>query len=160
VAQPDNVVPLRHPPIRKDIVIRSDVAHTFAVFTSKIGHWWPTNPYSLGGQERVVDVKVEPALGGRVYEVWTDGQEVDWGKVIAWDPPGRFAMTWHTLPTVTEVELRFRPLGPAVTRVELEHRGWDRLTEEQLVEAANRYGGYETGWQTILAAFRHAAEAG
>jgi hypothetical protein len=139
-------------------VVRSDVAHTFDVFTRKLGEWWPTRPYSLGGADRVVDVQMERSLGGRVYEVWSDGQEVDWGKVTAWDPPGRFAMTWHTLPAVTEVELRFRALGPAVTRVQLEHRGWERLTEEQMVEATNRYGGYVAGWKQILGVFKAAAE--
>jgi hypothetical protein len=54
------------------------------------------------------------------------------------------------MPGGTEVELRFRTLGPALTRVELEHRGWERLTEEQLAAVSAVAGGYSAGWAHIL----------
>ncbi|MDG6106339.1 SRPBCC domain-containing protein [Dactylosporangium aurantiacum] len=159
--EPDKVVPLRgRAPIRQTIVIRSDIEHTFTVFTRDIGRWWPTQPFSLG-TGKVVDVRLDGRPGGRVYELWADGTEVDWGEILVWEPPARFAMTWTTLPVVTEVELHFRALGPAVTRVELEHRGWDRLSTEQLaavVDMSAQYGGYEGGWTRILAELRTAAE--
>ena len=153
----DRVRALQRPPIRQGIVIRSDVAHTFDTFVRTIGQWWPTRPFSMG-QARVTDVVFEARLDGRVYEIWDDGHEVDWGRVIAWEPPARFAMTWEILPAVTEVELRFRALGPAVTRVELEHRGWERLTEEQLAAATGVGGGYEAGWRQVLDTLRQAIE--
>jgi len=31
-------------------------------------------------------VTVERRTGGRVYETWTDGTEVTWGELLAWDP--------------------------------------------------------------------------
>lgn len=154
---PDNVRPLRRPPIRQATLVRSDVAHTFEVFVRDIGAWWPTRPFSLG-QDKVTGVTFERALGGRVYETWADGTEVDWGTVIAWQPPERFAMTWTALPGGTEVELRFAALGPALTRVALEHRGWEQLTEEQLAAATSVPGGYDAGWAHILALFTHTVE--
>ena len=45
------------------------------------------------------------------------GTEVDWGEVLIWEPPARFVMTWHMAAAVTEVELTFTELGPALTRV-------------------------------------------
>ncbi|MEU8663562.1 SRPBCC domain-containing protein [Actinoplanes philippinensis] len=148
----DNVRPLRRPPIRRSTLVRSGREHTFEVFVRDIGVWWPARPHSLG-QERVVSVTVERELGGRVYETWADGSQVGWGEVIAWDPPERFGMTWTILPAVTEVELTFTALAPALTRVALEHRGWDRLTEEQLAGATSVPGGYEAGWKRILEIF-------
>ena len=145
-------------PIRHATVVRSELAHTFQTFVRTIGQWWPAKPYSIG-QARVVDAVFEQRVGGRVYEIWDDGHEVDWGGVTAWEPPRRFAMTWEILPAVTEVEVRFRALGPALTRVELEHRGWERLTEEQLAAATSVAGGYTEGWRQILEALRIAVEA-
>ncbi|MBF6604130.1 MAG: SRPBCC domain-containing protein [Chloroflexi bacterium] len=145
-------------PIRKAVTVRSDLDHTFGVFVREIGRWWPTRPFSLG-QEQVVQVTFEPRLGGRVFETWADGRTVDWGHVLAWEPPARFAISWEILPRATEVEVHFRPLGPALTRVELEHRGWERLTAEQIAAATRQAGGYEAGWASILSDFVAATEA-
>jgi hypothetical protein len=136
-------------PIRQATLVRSDVGRTFDVFVREIGGWWPLRPLSIGGA-KVVTVTFEPHLGGRVYETWADGTEVTWGQVRAWDPPAGFTLSWEVLPVVTEVELRFKPLGPALTRVELEHRGWENLTSEQLAEVTALAGGYSAGWAMAL----------
>jgi Activator of Hsp90 ATPase homolog 1-like protein len=148
----DNVRQLRRPPIRQHTIVRSDAAHTFDAFVRTIGAWWPVRPFSIG-QERVAEVVFERRLGGRVYEAWDDGEQVTWGHVLAWDPPAGFTMSWEILPATTEIQLTFRALGPALTRVELEHRGWERLTEEQLAQATAVPGGYSAGWARVLAAF-------
>jgi hypothetical protein len=148
------------PPIRRSVLVRSDRDHVFEVFVREIGQWWPTSSHSLGAAE-VVAVTVERHAGGRVFETGADGTECAWGKVLVWEPPDRFAMTWESTRyehgtgrvrlspegAVTEVELRFLALGPALTRVELEHRGWDRLSPD----LARRYpGSYTEGWTLIL----------
>jgi uncharacterized protein YndB with AHSA1/START domain len=148
------VMPLRRPPVQSTVV-RSDVNHTFEVFVRTIGTWWPVQPFSAG-QERVRDVTVEPCAGGGVYEIWQDGTLVTWGELLAWEPPHRFVMTWTLTPAPTEVELTFRALGPSLTRVEVEHRGGEALTDEQLAQTCvlpcGYYGGaYSTGWARILA---------
>jgi uncharacterized protein YndB with AHSA1/START domain len=149
------VTPLRRPPVRQQVVVRSDRSHTFEVFVRTIGIWWPVRPFSAG-RERVRDVTVEQRLGGRVYETWHDGTTVTWGELLAWEPPERFVMTWLVTPAPTEVELTFGVLGPALTRVAVEHRGWEALTEEQLARDCALPGGYSggayaTGWARILA---------
>jgi uncharacterized protein YndB with AHSA1/START domain len=156
------VIPLRRPPVRQSTVVRSDREHTFDVFVRTIGVWWPVNPFSAG-KDRVRDVTIEPCTGGRVYETWRDGTQVTWGELLAWDPPERFVMTWTMTPVPTEVELRFRALGPALTQVEVEHRGWEALSDEQLAEDCALPGGYlggsyAAGWTRILALMVAAAE--
>ena len=79
--------------MRQSTIVRSDVAHTFEAFVRTIGAWWPVQPLSVG-KERAREVTVEQRPGGRVYETWDDGTTVDWGDVLAWDPPGRFVMSW------------------------------------------------------------------
>jgi len=80
-------------PIRKAVTVRSDIDHTFGVFVREIGAWWPTRPFSLG-QARVMGVTFEERVGGRVYETWDDGRQLDWGHVLTWNPPATFAITW------------------------------------------------------------------
>jgi hypothetical protein len=157
-----SVIPLRRPPVRQATIVRSDIAHTFDVFVRAIGVWWPVNPFSAG-RDKVRAVTVEPRVGGRVYETWQDGTEVPWGELLAWDPPHGFTMTWTGTPVPTEVELSFTALGPALTRVAVEHRGWDALSDTQLSQDCALPGGYtagayNTGWGTILRHFTNALE--
>jgi Activator of Hsp90 ATPase homolog 1-like protein len=159
---PGTMTALRRPPVRQSVLVRSDRQHTFDTFVATIGTWWPVNPFSAG-QDRVRDVTFERRQGGRVYETWHDGTEVDWGEVLVWEPPARFVMTWTMTSVITEVELTFAQLGAALTRVSVEHRGWDQLTDEQLARDCALPGGYAggayvEGWARILA--RLAAAAG
>jgi uncharacterized protein YndB with AHSA1/START domain len=155
------VTALRRPPVRQSVVVRSDRPHTFGTFVRTIGVWWPVTPFSAG-RDQVRDVTFEQRAGGRVYETWQDGTEVDWGEVRVWEPPERFVMTWNMTSVVTEVELTFAVLGPALTRVSVEHRGWEQLTEEQLARDCALPGGYSggaysRGWTTILGRLAAAA---
>jgi hypothetical protein len=157
-----SVVALRRPPIRQATVVRSGLEHTFTTFARTIGAWWPVQPFS-GGGDRVRDVTFEERRGGRVYETWADGTVIDWGEVLTWEPLNRFVMTWTPTPAVTEVELQFRALGPALTRVAVEHRGWEALTEEQAWRDCALPGGYHggayaVGWSRILDCFARAVE--
>ncbi|MHA6783496.1 SRPBCC domain-containing protein [Pseudonocardia saturnea] len=153
---------LRRPPIRQATTVRSDQEHTFSVFVREIGTWWPTPTFSAG-REQVNAVTVEPHRGGRVYETWHDDTTVEWGRLLVWDPPHRFTMSWTCTPAPTEVELTFTALGPALTRVAVEHRGWEALSEAQLREDCALPGSYAagavtTGWARILDALTRAAE--
>ena len=148
---------LTAPPVRQSTIVRSDVDHTFEAFVRLIGAWWPVDPLSVG-KGRVRDLAVEERQGGRVYEIWDDGTTVDWGEIVVWEPPARFVMSWAQTPAPTEVEIAFTALGPALTRVAVEHRGWEQLTEEQLREdcaapGGYRSGAYSTGWLLVLERF-------
>ncbi len=116
------------------------------------------------GTDRVRAVTFERVLGGRVFETWDDGTVRDWGTVLEWSPPVRFAMTWNITGTPTEVELRFTSEADNCTRIDLEHRGWEKLTEAQLSEACALPGGYlggsfAAGWTRILTCFIDFAES-
>ena len=157
------VTPLRRPPIRQSTLVRSDLDHTFEVFVRTLGVWWPVQPFSAG-RDRVREVTLEQRAGGRVYETWQDGTTVQWGELLVWQPPQRFTMTWTGTPAPTEVELTFTALGPGLTRVAVEHRGWEALTDAQLSEDCALPGGYTggaygRGWATILACLAAAAQA-
>jgi len=157
------VATLAAPPVRQSTTVRAEVGRTFDVFVREIGTWWPVHPFSVG-RDRVRDVQMDGRLGGTVVEAWHDGTTRVWGEVVAWDPPHGFTMSWLLTPEPTEVELTFRSLGPGLTRVSVEHRGWERMTEEQLGGACAlpegyRGGSYVRGWAMIVGRLVDHAEA-
>lgn len=133
--------------LRKTVEVAAPPGRAFALFTEGIAGWWPLRTHSVA-RERAATAVFEPGVGGRIYERAADGEEHDWGAVTAWEPPGRVAFTWHpgrTTATAQEVEVRFEPLGSG-TRVELVHRGWERLGDE----AGAQLEGYDGGWDFVL----------
>lgn len=148
---------MQRPPIRQSTIVRSSAEHTFDTFIRTLDQWWPLRTHSRGG-EQAVSVTCEERVGGRVYETWADGQTRTWGTLLAWDPPQRFVLTWDAIePPVTEVELTFQTLGPSLTRVHVEHRGWERLSEEELGHVER---DYSRGWALILRRFAEYYDGG
>jgi len=133
-------------PIRLSATLRRPADEAFRLFTEGIGEWWPSDRgYSFGGN-RLKAVCLEPFAGGRFYERYTDGEEFEVGRVIACDPPQRIVFTWKgRWSEPTEVEVRFTPEG-STTRIELEHRGWERLG----ASAEQSRSSYLNGWPTVL----------
>jgi hypothetical protein len=134
-------------PIRKSVLVRRTPAEAFEIFTAGMARWWPRERFSLYQAESRACI-VEPRVGGRIYEVSNQGEQGDWGAVTCWEPPDRFAMTWHPgtdSATPTDVEVRFVAV-PEGTRVELEHRNWFRLGDR----AKSAREAYENGWPHVF----------
>jgi uncharacterized protein YndB with AHSA1/START domain len=145
-------------PVVVAIDVRRGIEEAFRVFTAEIGAWWPVAGHSVE-PDRVEAVVLEAGVGGRLYERWHDGGRADWGRVLAWEPPDRLVLSWSPnpdRPAPTEVEVRFVAVEPDHTRVELEHRGWERLGGQGPRSRAS----YERGWPTVLQAFAGTAVAG
>jgi hypothetical protein len=95
---------------------------------------------------------LEPGIGGRIYERTRSGEEHEWGEVTVWEPPARLGYLWHLRrerDDATEVEIRFVALAEAATRVEIKHRGWERLGDG----AEEWRDRNRAGWQTLLPHF-------
>ncbi len=141
-----NIAPYLEP-LRRSVVVRRKPEEAFEIFTARLATWWPYTTYSIH-QEETVTCAVEPRVGGQIYEVSKAGERGIWGTVIAWEPPRRFAMTWHpgrAADTAQEVEVRFVQV-PDGTRVELEHRGWEKLG----AEAEESRTSYDGGWAHVF----------
>jgi uncharacterized protein YndB with AHSA1/START domain len=141
-------------PVRKSVTVALGVDDAFKLFTEGIAGWWPVERHSIG-EDRVKDVVFEPSSGGEIYEVWDDGSKHHWAKISAYEASSRFVLQWKPNPeraAPTEVEVRFVAEGSG-TRVELEHRGWERLGEE----GPERRASYDGGWPVTLGRFAEAA---
>ena len=136
--------------IRKAVTVDCVVEEAFRIYTAEAQSWWPTGSHSIHG-ERVKAIVFEEREGGEVYELSSDGEKGHWATVLAWEPPSRIVLAWNILerdPIGTEVEVRFLPDGNG-TRVELEHRGWERLAEG----ASQKRSEYDTGWEYVLGVY-------
>jgi uncharacterized protein YndB with AHSA1/START domain len=132
-------------PIELSFEVACEPAEAFAVWTGRFSTWWPDDHTVTGEPARVV---LEPDVGGRIFEQGPDGTAYEWGEITAWDPPSRLCYLWHLRrdrSDATEVEIRFLPQGTG-TRVEIEHRGWERLGADGPDWRERNLGG----WATLL----------
>jgi uncharacterized protein YndB with AHSA1/START domain len=135
--------------IRKSVTVPLPLEKAFRLFTDGVNGWWPVAGHSIGGEQ--VESVTYDLEAKRLYERNVDGTEHDWADIVAWEPPDRFLLGWRVNPEapVTEVEVRFTAEGDE-TRVDLEHRGWERRTPDDR-------SGYNRGWGVVLGEFAAAA---
>jgi uncharacterized protein YndB with AHSA1/START domain len=134
-------------PIRLTFDVDCSVDDAFAVWTGRIAQWWPKD--HTVSAEKDLTVVLEGRPGGRIFERRSSGVEHDWGAVTIWEPPSRLGYTWHLnrdRSDATDVEIRFVPRGEQATRVEIEHRGWERLGADGESWRDRNHGG----WATLL----------
>jgi hypothetical protein len=134
-------------PLKMSFDVACSAAHAFDVWTAGIGTWWPPDHTVTGRSDLVV--VLQGSVGGRIYERTPEGVEHEWGEVTVWKPPSQVAYLWHLRrdrAEATEVEIRFVAQGSTATRIEIEHRGWERLgAAGDGWRDRNR-----AGWQSLL----------
>jgi uncharacterized protein YndB with AHSA1/START domain len=150
--------------VHTSIVVDAPVERAFSVFTEDIGSWWDPNHHLLEGE--LAEMVFEPRVGGHVYDRGVDGSECRWARVLAYEPPNRFVISWDIntsweletdLERTSEVEVRFVAEGPDRTRVELEHRNLDRHGDGW--EGMRDSVGSPDGWAAGLRLFAERLEA-
>ena len=147
---------IRIAPVRKSVVVQASPESAFGVFTSGIDRWWPKS-HGIGAAP-VQESIIEPFVGGRWYTRCADGSEVTVGHVRIWEPARRFVVSWEISAQwkpdsreqfASEVDVRF-VADPAGTRVELEHRDFERMG---VVEGETMRKGVDGGWPGLLDLF-------
>ncbi|WP_421936845.1 SRPBCC family protein [Phenylobacterium sp.] len=149
-------------PVRKTLTVRASPETAFKVFTEGFDRWWPRSHHI--GKAELKAAFIEPRTGGRWYETCADGSECEWGDVLAWEPPTRLLLAWrlnaqwqYDPDLLTEVEVLFTAQADGQTRVDFEHRGFERMG----VDGAAARAGVDSpgGWGAILAEFKRVADA-
>ena len=148
-------------PVKKSIAVNASVDTAFKVFTEGFDTWWPRTHHI--GPVDMVEAVLEQGPNGRWFERGIDGSECEWGRVLAWEPPGHLAVSWHLNGEfkydpdpnkASVVDVRFTAVDDNTTRVDLEHKHLDRHGEgwEQAREGVSREGG----WPGLLQMFAEA----
>ncbi len=147
-------------PIRKTLHVRCDVERAFELFTQRLDTWWPLETHSRHDEVDGAEVeRVEfPTEAGRpILEHLSTGEALPWGELLVHERPGRLVIAWkpNANPNPpTEIEVTFTPESDG-TRVDLEHRAWERLGD---LAAENR-AGYDEGWDLVLGRYVEAVAA-
>jgi len=144
--------------VRKSITVNATPEVAFEIFTADFDSWWPRS-HHLGKTPMTRGI-LEARQGGRCYTEHEDGSEVDWGTVLAWEPPRRLVFSWQIaadwkcesdLSKASEVEILFTQAAAGRTRVDPEHRYFDRLGVGGEAMRAGVNG--EGGWGSLLEMF-------
>jgi uncharacterized protein YndB with AHSA1/START domain len=152
-------------PVRKTVTVRANVDRAFRVFTEGIDSWWPRAHHI--GKSPMTKAVIEGRAGGRIYSEQADGTDCDWGRVLVWEPPQRFVMAWQVGPTwqyepelakSSEVEVRFTAQPDGGTRVDLEHRNFERHGSGPGLAAMRSAIDSPKGWRVLLDLFRDRAD--
>jgi uncharacterized protein YndB with AHSA1/START domain len=149
--------------VRKSVTVNTSVEQAFELFTKGFDSWWPRSHHI--GKSPMTAAIIESLVGGRCYTKQEDGTDCDWGQILEWDPPHRFVMAWQIthewgyepdLAKSSEVELRFTPVPGGGTRVDLEHRHFERMgpAGETMRVGVSGTGG----WPMLLEQFKARAE--
>jgi len=127
-------------------MFEADQERTFRAFAQRLSLWWPME--SRPPHRKAPDIRIEEWLGGRIFRVDATGGEHECGVVTSWNPPDSFSFISGTAPgpETTEVDMRFQRLGPALTRVVVEHRGWERMS----TALYDRHTTDAGGWLAVL----------
>ena len=150
--------------VRHQVEVDVPVDRAFAIFTEQFDKIKPRDHNLLGSP--IAESVFEPRVGGRVYDRGEDGSVCAWARVLAFDPPSRFVISWDISPQwqietdpehCSEVEVTFTAVDDGRTRVELEHRNLDHHGAGWQNERAGVSG--EGGWPLYLQRFADATRA-
>lgn len=150
-------------PVRKTVVVEASPEAAFTVFTAGINRWWPKT-HGIGATP-IRESIIEPFVGGRWYTKCEGGEEVVVGHVRAWHPAERFVVSWEISTDwkpdaraafASEVEVRFVAEEGGRTRVELEHRNFERMAAPGGETMRKNVDG---GWPGLLALFAKEASS-
>ena len=144
-------------PVRKSVVVKATPQRAFEVFTLHIDRWWPK---AKGiGATPIKESIIEPFVGGRWHTRHEDGTDIVVGHVRVWQPGKQFVVSWEINSTwkpdsrvamASEVDVRFVPDAQGSTRVELEHRDFERMGA---AEGEAMRSGVDNGWPGMLDLF-------
>ena len=148
----------RQTSVKLQVVVAAPVERAFQVFTEQFDRIKPRDHNLLGVP--IAETVFEPRVGGDLFDRGVDGSVCRWARVLAYEPPNRFVISWDISPRwqiqtdlrkTSEVEVRFVSEAADRTRVELEHRnlhlhgeGWE--SERDSIAS-------EGGWPLYLRRF-------
>lgn len=120
--------------VRQEVVVDLPAERAFALFTEQFDKIKPRE-HNLLAPVPIVETVFELRTGGSVYDRGEDGSTCRWARVLSFEPPERFVISWDITPgweietdpaKCSEVEVSFVSEADARTRVVLEHRHLDR----------------------------------
>lgn len=101
------------------VEVGTDPLTAFTAFTDELDLWWVRGPINAYDAGRLVEMRCEPGVGGRILEVYDmeSGEGLELARITAWEPGKRVA--WESSLDDVTIDVRFEP-SAAGTAVRLE----------------------------------------
>lgn len=145
------------PPVVERLWVPLPADAAFLLFAEETTRWWPLLTHSVFGEDAVA-CRMDPQVGGRFYEVHADGRQSEWGRVLAWEPPHRLALSFYAGRTPaewTDLEVVFEPEADGC-RLVLTQGGWERRGAQAQAQRED----YDSGWDEVLRRYVECASSG
>jgi hypothetical protein len=91
------------------VEVAADPATAFTAFTGELDLWWVRGPINAYDSGRLVEMRCEPEVGGRILEVYDTrtGEGLELARITAWEPGRRVA--WKSSLDDVTVDVLFEP---------------------------------------------------
>jgi uncharacterized glyoxalase superfamily protein PhnB len=102
-----------------EVEVGVDPATAFTAFTDELDLWWVRGPINSYGAEKLVAMRCEPGVGGRLLEVYDrdSGEGLELARITAWEPGKHLA--WQSSLDDVRIDVRFEPIdGGTMVRLE------------------------------------------
>jgi len=92
-----------------EVEVRVDPVTAFAAFTDELDLWWVRGPINSYGAGKLVAMRCEPGIGGRLLEVYDQdsGEGLELARITAWEPGKHLA--WQSSLDDVRIDVRFDP---------------------------------------------------
>lgn len=109
--------------VSSEVEVAVDPGTAFTAFTEEMDLWWVRGPINFWADAgRVVEIRCEPGVGGRIMEVLDDpsaGEVLERARITRWEPGALIG--WASSLDDVQTEVTFVPTDVG-TRVVVEHR--------------------------------------
>jgi uncharacterized glyoxalase superfamily protein PhnB len=101
------------------VEVAADPLTAFTAFTDELDLWWVRGPINAYDSGRLVEMRCEPGVGGRILEVYDvdTGEGLELARITVWEPGTRLA--WKSSLDDVTIDVRFAPTANG-TAVRLE----------------------------------------
>jgi uncharacterized glyoxalase superfamily protein PhnB len=98
--------------ITSRVEVPTDSETAFRAFTEELDLWWVRGPINHWSGGRVLAMRCEPWVGGRILEIYddvVDGEAMELARITTWEPGRRLA--WRSSLDDVQTEVSFRSTG-------------------------------------------------
>jgi uncharacterized glyoxalase superfamily protein PhnB len=89
------------------VEVATDPLTAFLAFTDELDVWWVRGPINAYDSGRLVEMRCEPGVGGRILEVYDveSGEGLELARITVWEPGRRLA--WESSLDDVAIDVRF-----------------------------------------------------
>jgi uncharacterized glyoxalase superfamily protein PhnB len=98
------------------VEVAADPLTAFRAFTDELDLWWVRGPINAYDSGRLVEMRCEPGVGGRILEIYDaeSGEGLELARITVWEPGRRLAWESSLDDVVTEVSFEPSAAGTIV----------------------------------------------